>query len=157
MRKITKLLSITMAFVLILTAFATVPASAEVLKGTARVVIADEEWASCEDTVVYDGIRYLPIEYVALPYEADYEIGYAGTDYNFNNNSATIQFTSGDYISFWAGSTKMRIDESDLDDYLYYPAIMYDGQMYVSMEDLAYELYDCNYGYDVSANTFYFY
>jgi hypothetical protein len=65
-----------------------------------------------------------------------------------------VYFTYGGYVSFWGGSQKIRV--LDTDYYLQYPAVLYDGVMYVSAEDIA-STVDCSYGFDASKNTMYFY
>jgi hypothetical protein len=156
MRKLTKLMAFAMVLVTLMTSLTATPvyAASQIQKGTTRVVLMNSELSNCEDEVVYNGHRYLPAAYYVGFSIANTGLTVSDAKYNYNNGSFTVYFTYGGYVSFWGGSQKIRV--LDTDYYLQYPAVLYDGVMYVSAEDIA-STVDCSYGFDASKNTMYFY
>lgn len=133
-------------------------ADSQIKKGSTRVVMFEDEIDPCEDEVVYQGHRYLPAEYVvaSIINETGLEFSEAVADYS--NGSVSYHLSPYGYISFWGGSKKVRIGAwySGKDFYLDNPAVLYDGRMYISIEDIA-SVLGCYYGFDASVNTVYFY
>lgn len=133
-------------------------ADSQIKKGSTRVVMFGTEIDPCEDEVVYQGHRYLPADYFisSILSELDLECNESVLDYS--NGSVSYHFSPYGYLSFWGGSKKVRVGNwyDGKDIYLTNPAVLYDGNMYISMEDIA-DVWSCYYGFDASVNTMYFY
>lgn len=162
MKKVKKLLVLLTMLTAVLSLTCSSVYADEVRKGSCRVLFCDEEYTN-EDELVYNGHRYLPGIYIAdaltyLVYEVGADIDYAYTETNTYTGYETYLYTPSGYMTLKAGSTDVRMGfYSATDNFdLFYPAVMYDGQMYVSMEDIAYVM-GCYYGFDASKNTMYFY
>lgn len=135
----------------------------ELRKGSCRVVMYGSELAPDATELVYNGHRYLLADFYAglLSVKVWFNGGnleLSKSETNTYKGYVTYYFTPSGYITLRAGSTNTSAGGfSGANNFsLIYPAAMYDGKMYVSMEDIA-NLLECNYGFDASKNTMYFY
>lgn len=135
----------------------------ELRKGTCRVVMYGSEIANDAGELVYNGHRYLyadvyPMLLAIKAQSQGVNLELAKSETNTYKGYVTYYFTPSGYITLRAGSSVARLGGYDgSHDYnLVCPAAMYNGKMYISMEDIAH-IMGCNYGFDASKNTMYFY
>ena len=133
-------------------------ADSQIKKGSTRVVMFENEIDPCEDEVVYQGHRYLPAEYFVVPVLDEIGFVFSEAVVDYSNGSVSYHLSPYGYLSFWGGSKKVRAGAwyNGKDFYLSNPAVLYDGNMYISIEDIA-SAFGCYYGFDASVNTVYFY
>lgn len=150
-------------------------------KETVRVVVFEDEADNCADELIYNGHRYLSGDYIAdilailinsgrdpmdfssgdLADMLSRNIkngGFHYSDTNTYKGTVSYNFSPTGYMSLWAGSTKLVLGNFGVlfELKLSYPAAMYDGKMYVAMEDIA-DVVGCSCGFDAEKNTMYFY
>ncbi len=164
MKKFSKLLSFILILSTLMTSFCISPAFAasQIKKGTTRIVINDVEMSNCEDVVVYNNKRYLPVRWLILVLFNNGFINYESV-YKASNNSITLNFKPTGYMTFWAGSKNITFMGNSY-PVLINPPVFYDKRVYISLEDLTNVLNETNdsyspwnYGFDYKVNTVYFY
>ena len=137
-----------------MTGTSTVLADSTIRKGTVRVVVRNSEIDNCADEVVYNGHRYLQAYYFLVGLISSSKDIKSWYHYNDSNASNTYYSSYNGYISFFGGTNKIRLNGEDYKSIN--PLVYYNHVIYVSIEDIANQL-KCNYGFDASKNTIYFY
>ncbi len=136
MKKLSKLVSFILIISTLMTAFVVSPAFAapQLNKGTTKVFFNGSEVNSCEDVVVYNNKRYLPVRYYIWAILDDYTV--YDTVYKASNNSITVLCKPSGYITFWAGSKDVTFLKINYPSYLLNAPVFYDKQAYISLEDI---------------------